>query len=93
MSDVREGRFQCPCCDYYVHDQRGRHDTCPICWWEDDGSDLGDVKAISSANHISLLEARTNFARFGAADQAAVSLVAPASARVGLRRELRARRG
>jgi len=92
MSDVREGRFQCPCCDFYVFQQRGRHDTCPVCWWEDDGSDLDAPDAVSPANHISLREARANFARFGAADQAAVSLVAPASARAGLRRERRARR-
>jgi hypothetical protein len=93
MATVTEGRFQCPCCDYFVLSQRARHDTCPICCWEDDGSDLGEIDAISSANHISLRQARTNFASYGAADHAAVSLVAPASARVGLRRESRARGG
>ena len=91
MSDVPEGRFQCPCCDYYTLDARNRHDTCPVCWWEDDGSDLGEIDAVSPANHISLRRAREHFARYGAADQAAVSLVAPASARLGLRRELRSR--
>jgi len=90
MVPVTEGRFQCPCCDYYTLPSHARHETCPVCWWEDDGSNLGEIDAVSSANHISLRRARKNFAQFGAADQAAVSLVAPAAARVGLRRELRA---
>lgn len=90
MATVTEGRFQCPCCDYYVLAQHSRHEICPVCWWEDDGSNLGEIDAISSANHISLRQARANFANYGAADQAAVSLVVPASARAGLRRETRA---
>ncbi|MCB9898394.1 MAG: hypothetical protein H6825_10355 [Planctomycetes bacterium] len=87
---LREGRCQCPCCDYYALDARGRHDVCPVCFWEDDGVDLGDLDEVSSANHISLRRARANFERFGAADQAALSLVAPKAALRGLRREVRA---
>lgn len=87
---LREARFQCPCCDYYVLDARGRHQVCPVCYWEDDGVDLDELDAVSSANHISLRRARSNFARMGAADEAAVSLVAPGEELAGLRRELRA---
>ncbi len=89
---LREGRFQCPCCDYYALDGRGRHQVCPICCWEDDGQDLDRLDDVSPTNHITLREARDNFASFGAADQAALSLVTPESERKGLRRELRARR-
>ena len=87
---IAEGPCQCPCCDYYALKGRGRHEICPVCWWEDDGSDLGALDAVSDANHISLRQARRNFERLGAADSAAVSLVPPASALDGLRRELRA---
>ena len=87
---LREGRFQCPCCDFYVLDARGRHTVCPVCFWEDDGIDLDDLDGVSSANHIPLRLARSNFARFGAADEAAKSLVAAGNELAGLRRELRA---
>ena len=87
---LREGRFQCPCCDYYTLDARGRHTVCPACFWEDDGIDVGELDGISTANHISLRLARANFARLGAADEAAMSLVAPAEELAGLRREVRA---
>jgi hypothetical protein len=85
-----ERRFQCPCCDYYTLDARGRHIVCPVCFWEDDGIDLDDIDGTSSANHITLRLGRANFARLGAADEAAVSLVAPRAQLKGLRRELRA---
>jgi hypothetical protein len=87
---LREARCQCPCCDYYTLESRGRYTVCPACFWEDDGIDLDDIDGVSSANHISLRKARANFARLGAADEAARSLVAPRGELNGLRRELRA---
>ncbi len=87
---IDEGRYQCPCCDYYALSERASRDICPVCYWEDDGQDLGDLDVVSGANHITLREARHNFASFGACDQAAVSLAAPEGARAGLRREVRA---
>jgi len=89
---VREGRFQCPCCDYYVLDGRSRHQVCPICCWEDDGQDLDEMDVVSATNHITLRQARENFSTFGASDQAALPLATPENDRRGLRRELRARR-
>jgi hypothetical protein len=82
--------FQCPCCDYYSLARRNVRDTCPVCYWEDDGTDLGRMNQVSTANHITLFEARQNFASFGASDQAALSLVASPSETAGLRREQRA---
>jgi len=87
---LKERRCQCPCCDYYVLESRGAYQVCPACCWEDDGSDLDDPDKVSSANYISLRQARKNFEKMGAADEAAVSLVAPASELRGLRREIRA---
>ena len=86
---IRQGRHQCPCCDHYTLQERGSYQSCPVCYWEDDGSDLAEVDRPSRANHKTLRQARANFARFGACDQAAVSLVASPAERAGLRREVR----
>jgi hypothetical protein len=87
---ISDAPCQCPCCDYYALAARGRHLICPVCYWEDDGQDLGDLDEVSVTNHITLRQGRRNFARMGAADEAAVSLVAPSSELSGLRRENRA---
>ncbi len=87
---LRDEQNQCPCCDYYSLARRSAHDVCPVCYWEDDGTDLGDMDELSRANHITLFDARHNFSAFGASDQAALSLVASPSERLGLRREQRA---
>ncbi len=81
---------QCPCCDYYTLTERGAHEVCPVCYWEDDGHDLDRLDEVSAVCHITLRQARANFAAFGAADQAAISLVASREEILGLRRELRA---
>lgn len=83
------GPVQCPCCDYFSLSRRGSYDICPVCYWEDDGTGLGTPDVISGPNHITLREARENFARLGAADQAAVSLVLSEQERRGFRREVR----
>lgn len=87
---VPEGTHQCPCCDYYTLTGRAGFEVCPICYWEDDGQDLGELDVVSGRNHITLRQARKNFLAIGASDQAALSLVAPAPAREGVRREVRA---
>jgi len=87
---VPERRHQCPCCDYYTLGDRAAYEICPVCYWEDDGQDLDQLEVVSGANHITLREARTNYAAIGACDQAALSLVASAGDVAGLRREVRA---
>ncbi len=86
---LKDNRYQCPCCDYFTLGKRGSYDICPVCYWEDDGLDLGELDRVSAPNHITLRQARHNFARCGAADLAAVSLVASSAERTGLRREVR----
>jgi hypothetical protein len=87
---VRQGSHQCPCCDYFTLAEPASYETCAICYWEDDGQGLADLDEVSAPNHITLRQGRVNFARFGAADQAAMSLVLSASEREGVRREVRA---
>lgn len=84
-----ERRFQCPCCDHFTLAERRSFEVCPICGWEDDGQDLDELDRVSGPNHITLREARSNFERFGAADQSVLGLVAGPDERDGVRRELR----
>lgn len=56
---------KCPCCGYRVHESQGDFEVCPVCYWEDDGT--ANDKRYSSANHMTLEEARSNFERIGAA--------------------------
>lgn len=69
--------FQCPCCDYFSFKQRGQYDICKVCFWEDDGLDLDRLDQISGPNHLSLREARKNFATFGACDEKMLKNVIP----------------
>ena len=87
---LQDHPWQCPCCDYYSLSERGSYETCPVCYWEDDGQDLDKLDVVSKPNHITLREARVNFGTVGACDHAALSLVASPSERSGLRREQRA---
>src|SRR3954453_21693047 len=43
--------LQCPCCDYFTLEERRAWDICPVCYWEDDGHDLGDLDKPSGCNH------------------------------------------
>ena len=87
---IPEGRFQCVCCDYYTVVERHSFEVCQVCYWEDDGTTMAGLEVESRANHMTLLAARKSFEAIGAIDQSAVSLVASADERAGLRRELRA---
>jgi hypothetical protein len=42
---------------------------CPVCWWEDDGQDSDDAASIHATvnGELSLIEARRNYLRCGAA--------------------------
>ena len=62
------GRFPCPCCGYLVFSEvPGSYNICPICFWEDDLSQLRFVRT-TGANRVNLIEAQGNFARFGACE-------------------------
>jgi methionyl-tRNA synthetase len=59
-------KFACPCCGFLTLDRRGYYEVCPVCYWEDD---LSSQNERSSANKLSLLEARQNFLRLGACEE------------------------
>jgi len=63
-------QFQCPCCDFFTLEAWGEYDICPICRWEDDGSDLDRPDEVSSPNRITLREGRHNFRQYGVSDRA-----------------------
>lgn len=81
--------YQCPCCDYFTIDVRGDYEICPVCFWEDDGLDIGLLDRHSGPNHISLREARQNFMRIGACDQAAIRSVISVEKRAQFKHEPR----
>src|SRR3569623_358328 len=63
-----EDSFPCPCCGYFVFSEPpGSYGICPICFWEDDISQLR-FATMGGANRASLLEAQTPFRRLGACD-------------------------
>lgn len=70
-----EALVACPCCSHRTLDERGGYDICPVCFWEDDGVD--DPGTSSGPNHLTLGEARRNFAAFGAVTRRERAFVDP----------------
>ena len=62
--------YRCPCCRFKTLNDRGGFECCPVCFWEDDGQDEGDLDVIRGGPNgsLSLRAARDNFARFGATE-------------------------
>ena len=62
---MSNSNYPSPCCGYLVFDEPpGSYDICPICFWEDDLSQLR-FPTTTGANHVSLIEAQENYARDG----------------------------
>lgn len=63
--------YRCPCCKYKTLRSRGDYEICKVCFWEDDGQDEHDADVVRGGpNHdLSLRQAQTNFARFGAVQE------------------------
>ncbi len=78
MMKIMETTFYpCPCCGYLVFDQPpGSNLVCPICYWEDDVTQLM-YPEIRGANKVSLIEAQKNYARFAASDESLKQYVRP----------------
>jgi len=61
----RGRRVACPCCRHRTLGTRGDYVICPVCFWEDDGSD--DLDGVGGPNgDLTLAQARHNYAAFGA---------------------------
>jgi hypothetical protein len=71
---------ECRCCGYLVFaEPPGSYDICPICFWEDDVSQLRFPMMGRGANKPCLLEAQHNFLAFGASEQRLLQYVRPPS--------------
>ena len=70
MDEIGAGaRFPCPCCGYVTFDEPpGSYAICPICFWEDDLSQLR-FPTTSGANRVPLLEAQRRFQQGGACEE------------------------
>jgi Cysteine-rich CPCC len=69
-------RYPCPCCGYLVLDEEpGSYEICPICFWEDDLSQLRWPDSAGCANRPSLIEAQAAFAEIGAIEPRLVPYV------------------
>jgi hypothetical protein len=72
--------FPCPCCGYLVHEEGpGSYDICPICFWEDDLSQLRFPTMAGGANRVSLIEGQANFQEYGASEPERLGNVRPPS--------------
>jgi hypothetical protein len=69
-----EALSPCDCCGYRAIEDAG-WDICPVCFWENDGT--ADPDSVSGCNHLTLGEARANFLRIGAVEEAHVQHVLP----------------
>ncbi|MEU6679340.1 CPCC family cysteine-rich protein [Streptomyces sp. NPDC046925] len=64
------GKLACPCCMFRTLEARGWFEICPTCGWEDSGQDDHNADAyVGGPNHVTLSEARENFAAFGASEE------------------------
>jgi hypothetical protein len=73
-------KYPCPCCGYLVFGEPpGSWEICPICFWEDDLSQLRFVDLAGGANRPSLLDAQRNVQAFGCCEQRVMSHVRSAT--------------
>jgi hypothetical protein len=71
----------CPCCGHSTLGERAGFEICPVCFWEDDGQDDVDAhEELGGPNRGTLWEARANFLKFGACEEAARRHVRPPAA-------------
>lgn len=78
-----EELVQGDCCDYFTVPARCDYEICPVCFWEQwFGIESPDDE--SGANHgLTIREARSNFAAFGACCETVLKEVLPVAQRSG----------
>lgn len=60
-------KWPCPCCGHLtLREGPGDYDGCPVCYWEDDGTQLRWPLSDDGANGISLVAAQASYQRIGA---------------------------
>ncbi|SDH93385.1 CPCC family cysteine-rich protein [Pseudomonas panipatensis] len=70
--------YTCPCCGHFsFNDAPGSYEICPICFWEDDYTQLCFPDARGGANTVSLIEAQVNYVQWGACEKHLQAQVRP----------------
>lgn len=64
-----EAKNYCCCCGYLTIVRRGDYEICPICFWEDDLTQLQFPQKAGGANKVSLVDAQKNYERIGVSDE------------------------
>ena len=67
----------CPVCDYHTFEIVGDWDICPVCGWNSDPVQEAMHDDPTGANGISLNEARQNYQKIGAINQATLADLDP----------------
>jgi hypothetical protein len=64
-------KFACHCCGFLTltEEPLGSYEICPVCFWEDDYVQLMEPTVGGGPNHVSLEEARQNYAKFGVSEE------------------------
>lgn len=68
-------KHKCACCGFYTITEI--HETCPVCFWEEDFYQEGNIDDDGGPNQPSLRIARKNFLEFKVKDIEYITLVRP----------------
>lgn len=69
---------RCPICNCLtLSAEEKSYDICPVCYWEDDGSEneMPTSECAGGPNDVSVDQARSNYQKFGACSEAFLSKV------------------
>ncbi len=64
---IKNNWVTCVCCGYKTLAEWGNYEICPVCYWEDDPSQI-EYPDGYGANPLSLREAQRNYTEFGACE-------------------------
>jgi len=58
----------CPCCGHRTLFELGQYELCPVCFWEDDPTQLRHPDSAEGANGKSLIDGQQTYLGIGAID-------------------------
>lgn len=58
MENMVTQKYPCPCCGFktFIKIPNGTYEICPVCLWEDDPIQLGEIDYEGGANQVSLMQ-------------------------------------
>ncbi|MES2386836.1 MAG: CPCC family cysteine-rich protein [Bacteroidota bacterium] len=81
MERGANGKYACPCCNYYTLEEppntQPTFEICDVCFWQEDWVMQDSPDVGGGANIVSLNQARINFKAFGAAEDRGIPHVRP----------------